>query len=471
MSKKRLIATILLLVLMVGLNVLVFRYYKSSIDGKEIDVCISLVADKDTDIELFYLNGKSETAMGFTQEKSVAARYDKAGAEQTLTFRVPADVTYLRLDLGIEEAEIAVTKVQIQYKQQITEVPDRLLEELAGTNDVGEVEVSNSLLVSVNEGDPYLIWDVAEWNVQKIVEEQSYAVDLAVKILICLCIDVFFIIGLKQYRALITLPTELLHNRRLIWSLSKNDFKTRFAGSYLGIFWAFVQPIVTVLLYWFVFEKGLKAGGVNTRAGIEVPFVLWLIAGLVPWFFFQDALNGATNALLEYNYLVKKVVFKISILPIIKIISALFVHVFFIAFMLILYVLNGYYPHLSWIQIIYYTMGVFLLTLGISYATCAIVIFFRDLTQVIGIVLQVGTWMTPIMWNFQGIDLPPALRTVFMLNPMYYVVEGYRQALITNEWFWENAGLTIYFWIVVIACFGIGSFIFKKLRVHFADVL
>ena len=121
-------------------------------------------------------------------------------------------------------------------------------------------------------------------------------------------------------RRLLTLPKELWDNRKLIWKLSKNDFKTRFAGSYLGIIWAFVQPIVTIIMYWLVFEKGLKAGAQLSKDGIEVAFVLWLSAGLVPWFFFAEALNNGTNALLEYNYLVKKVVFKISILPIIKII-------------------------------------------------------------------------------------------------------------------------------------------------------
>ena len=131
---------------------------------------------------------------------------------------------------------------------------------------------------------------------------------------------------------ILALPMELYHNRKLILSLAKNDFKTKYAGSYLGIIWAFIQPIVTVLVYWFVFQKGLKAAGMNTKTGVEVPYVLWLISGLVPWFFFQDALSTGTNALLEYSYLVKKVVFKISILPIVKIISSLFVHCFFILF-------------------------------------------------------------------------------------------------------------------------------------------
>ena len=119
-------------------------------------------------------------------------------------------------------------------------------------------------------------------------------------------------------KKILALPAELYQNRKLVLSLAKNDFKTKYAGSYLGIVWAFIQPIVTILVYWFVFSVGLKAGTVS-----DYPFVLYLVSGIVPWFFFQDALNGGTNALIEYNYLVKKVVFKISILPIVKIISAL----------------------------------------------------------------------------------------------------------------------------------------------------
>ena len=147
----------------------------------------------------------------------------------------------------------------------------------------------------------------------------------------------------------------------------------------------------------------------------------------MPWFFFQDALNGGTNALIEYNYLVKKVVFKISILPIVKIISALFVHVFFVAFALILCACYGYTPSLYTLQIIYYSVCTFLFVLGLVYATSAIVIFFRDLTQIISIFLQVGVWLTPIMWDINMLSSHPWLIKLFKLNPMYYVVTGYRE--------------------------------------------
>lgn len=273
-----------------------------------------------------------------------------------------------------------------------------------------------------------------------------------------------------KLRAVFELPSELYRNRTLIFKLSKNDFKTRYAGSYLGMVWAFIQPVVTILVYWFVFEKGLKAGGVLSKEGIELPFVIWLSAGLIPWFFFSEALNNATNALMEYSYLVKKVVFKISILPIIKIISALFVHVFFVAFLLILCACYGYYPSLYTLQVVYYSFCMFVFVLALSYATSAVVIFFRDLSQIINILLQIGMWVTPIMWQVSILDSEMLVK-IFKLNPMYYVVDGYRQALFYHEWFWEHPFMTLYYWGLTAVLFLIGAIIFKRLKPHFADVL
>lgn len=269
-------------------------------------------------------------------------------------------------------------------------------------------------------------------------------------------------------KTIFSLPADVYKNRRLVFKLAKNDFKTKYAGSYLGIIWAFIQPIVTILVYWFVFSVGFKP----TMDNVGVPFVLYLVAGIVPWFFFQDALVGGTNALLEYNYLVKKVVFNISVLPVVKVISALFVHGFFVMFTIILYLFYGHYPDLYYLQILYYSLCVFLLVLGLCYATCAVVIFFRDLTQIINIGLQVGVWLTPIMWVAENaLQDHPLLQKILQINPMYYIVSGYRDSFIMKKWFWERPLWTLYFWAFTILCFFGGNWVFKRLRVHFADVL
>lgn len=280
-------------------------------------------------------------------------------------------------------------------------------------------------------------------------------------------VSIALYIGL--YDKITVLPAELYQNRKLIWKLSKNDFKTRFAGSYLGMVWAFVQPVVTILVYWFVFEKGFNAKAEMLASGLKAPYVLWLTAGIVPWFYFSEALSNGTTALLEYNYLVKKVVFKISILPIIKIIAATFIHGFFVLFMLLLYMAHGYYPDLYTLQLFYYSFCLFVFVLGISYATCSIIIFFRDLIQIISIILQVGMWATPILWQLGKI--PEKYQILFKLNPVFYIVNGYRSALLEKTWFWEDFYSTMFFWITTAVVFGIGALIFKRLKVHFADVL
>lgn len=265
---------------------------------------------------------------------------------------------------------------------------------------------------------------------------------------------------------------EIIANRALIWKLAHNDFKKRYAGSSLGAVWAMIQPVITVLMYWFVFE-GIMGNKYQAIAdGIDVPYVLFLTAGLVPWFFFSEALNNGTASLLEYQYLVKKVVFNINILPIVRVSAALFIHVFFAAVLLVLTFLYGYTPNLYMLQILYYSLGLYVLAVGLSYITSAIVVFFRDLTQIISIGLQLGMWATPVLWDLSMADKwSPVIGTIIKINPVCYIVTGYRSAIYGRQWFWERPGYTVYFWVVSIGLFVVGRKVFDRLKFHFADVL
>lgn len=272
------------------------------------------------------------------------------------------------------------------------------------------------------------------------------------------------------YDRMFIIPRELFHSRKLIWKLSKNDFKKRYAGSYLGFVWALVQPVVTVVMYWLVFDKVFNTKAQMLASGVEVPYVLYLTAGLVPWFYFSEAITNGTSALLEYSYLVKKVVFNISILPIIKLIAATFIHLFFVAVLLVVAVCYGYYPTVYTVQVFYYSFCLFVLVLAMSYCTCAIAVFFRDLIQIINIGLQVGMWATPVLWDINMLS-NDKLITLFKLNPLVYIVNGYRNAIYGDEWFFEHFYSSTYFWIFTVTLFCVGSLIFKRLKVHFADVL
>ena len=141
--------------------------------------------------------------------------------------------------------------------------------------------------------------------------------------------------------------------------------------------------------------------------------------------------------------------------------------------MIILSAFYGFYPSVYTLQVIYYSFEMMCLCIGIVYATSAMTVFFRDLTQLINILLQVLMWMTPIMWNMDAMQnrISPIVLTILKMNPMYYIVSGYRDSVINHICFWTRPETTLYFWGVTVVLFMIGSVIFKKLQVHFADVL
>ena len=270
-------------------------------------------------------------------------------------------------------------------------------------------------------------------------------------------------------KELCTLPSALYRNRRLVKKMAKNDLKSRFAGSYFGTVWAFIQPIVTILVYYFVFGIAMRGGAAS---GDGTPFVLYLVSGIVPWMYFQEGLINGTNAFLEYSYLVKKVVFDISVLPVVKLLSALVIHLFFVAFAMILFACYGYYPDIYYLEILYYMICLFLLILAIVYTTSSVIVFFRDMGQIVSILLQIGVWLTPIMWVAEDkLVSYPWLHKILKLNPVYYIVTGFRDAFIYKHWFWERPLWTLYFWCFTIGALLLGSTVFKRLRVHFADVL
>ena len=235
-------------------------------------------------------------------------------------------------------------------------------------------------------------------------------------------------------------------------------------GSYLGILWAFVQPMAMILIFWFVFQVGFKSMPVD-----NFPFILWLMAGMIPWFFFAEGLQNATQSVVSNSFLVKKIVFRVSLLPIIQIISALAIHLFFVLFLLGMFMYYGHMPTLYWLQIPYYLLSTVVLILGLSWFTSAVVVFFRDLSQVIAMVIQFGFWLTPIFWSLKII--PEKYHAIIQYNPVYYLIEGYRDSLIYQVWFWERAGASLQYWLITAVIFFGGAVVFRRLRPHFADVL
>lgn len=257
---------------------------------------------------------------------------------------------------------------------------------------------------------------------------------------------------------------ELVSKRHLIWELTKRDFKSRYLGSYLGIIWAFVHPTLYIVIISFIFTFVFKGQNVS-----GVPYVVWLVLGITPWFFFSDALSSATGSIVENTFLVKKIAFSIAILPLVKILSALLIHLFYIMVIFILLFAYKIPLGIHSVQIVYYMFGMLVLLMGMSWLTSSLVVFLKDVGQLVAVLLQFLFWGTPIFWL---LDVVPERYQLFLkLNPVVYFVEGYRQSFLDKVWFWEHALQTMYFWGVTLFILLLGTKIFIKLRPHFNDVL
>lgn len=250
----------------------------------------------------------------------------------------------------------------------------------------------------------------------------------------------------------------------LLWTLIKKELEIRYLGSYLGLFWAFIQPAITLFIFWFVFEIGFRTVPVG-----NIAFVPWLMSGMIPWFFISDSILAATNAVKDNAFLVQKIVFRVSILPLVKIGAAFLVHLFFLAVLLLVFFAYGKTPTLYWLQIPYYVFASLVLVCGIGWLTSSLIIFLPDVGQLTAMLMQFCFWLTPIFWS--PALMPAKLEWLFWANPFHYIVNGYRNSLIAERWFWQEPVQTAIFWLMAGILFFLGAFLFRRLRPHFADVL
>jgi ABC-type polysaccharide/polyol phosphate export permease len=221
--------------------------------------------------------------------------------------------------------------------------------------------------------------------------------------------------------------------------------------------------MMTIL--WIVFVKGLKVGEQN-----NVNFVSWFFTANIPWLFLNEAINGVTAVYHEYAFLVKKVSFRLPLLPLVKILSALCMHLVFVVILVFVLIFNGIFPSMSWIGLFYYLFAAVVLLFCVGWLLAVLNIFMRDVGQLVSIMTQFLFWMTPIVWNA---DIMPAKWSfLLLLNPIFYITEGYRDVLLSKKMIWEQNWLHFSIFWTTVLLFGVASlYSYKRLRRHFADLL
>lgn len=256
----------------------------------------------------------------------------------------------------------------------------------------------------------------------------------------------------------------IFQKRSAIYELAKRDFQSQNKNTYLGIIWGYIQPLTYILLLVLVFNIGLR-----TNPGGEVPFAVYLISGMIAWQFFSATFSSITQVVKAHSFLVKKGDFSLGILHIAKIISTLVPHLVLLAVTTIICWFHGIWPGIYNLQLVYYLAAMFFLLLGLGWITSSTSLFVQDVSNVVAIITQFGFWFTPIIWNIDRI--PPGYQWIIKLNPMCYIVNGYRDSLIYKAPFWSKPYETMYFWCFTLIVLLIGVLVFRKLKPHFGEVI
>ena len=250
----------------------------------------------------------------------------------------------------------------------------------------------------------------------------------------------------------------------LVAELVKRDFRQKYAESYLGVFWIFFQPLAYVTIIFFVFTYGLR---MSSRG--DVPFVSYLLTGITPWMYISDYMNNAPGIVKQYSFLIKKAVVRLSILPLVKIISSIIPHLALVVISVIVVLINGKGLGVYLFQLTYYMLCMMVLMFAIGLVVSSVNLFLPDIAKLMSIIVQFGFWLTPILWNPEMV--PEKYLWVINLNPAEYIITGYRDSLLYDLWFIQKPLQTLYFWGFTLTMLFAGVNVFSRLRPHFAEVV
>lgn len=253
---------------------------------------------------------------------------------------------------------------------------------------------------------------------------------------------------------------EIFEYKELLINLTVKELKLKYRNSVLGFFWSFLNPIMTMIVYTFVFTFIIP--------NKDELYTVKLLAALLPWQFFQAAVQGSTNSIVSNSNLIKKVYFPREIIPLSIILSS-FVN-FVITLVILFAAMIIYHIKVGFVIFLYPVVLILLLlfSIGLSFILSSLNVLYRDISHFVEIIFMLWMYLTPVIYPIEYVDkLPKIGRVCFQLNPMTMVVESCRRVLLYDslpKWFYI-AGLIIIDILILI----VGNKIFRKIEKVFAE--
>ena len=263
---------------------------------------------------------------------------------------------------------------------------------------------------------------------------------------------------------------EQINNFGIIRRISKYEEKATYQSHYLGLIWQFLNPAIQIGIYYLVFGLGVQRG--RTMHG--TPFIIWMLIGITAWFFINNSLLGGSNSIYRQVGMVSKMKFPVSILPTVNMMSNLVSYWAMLGVLVISMFIFKIPMTIYWVQYFYYfvCMIAFLLAMGILNSTITVLV--RDYHIMLQSILRLLFYLSGAIWNFD--DMFSGTNHVWFinllkLNPIYYVIEGFRDSFLSKAWFWEKGSQTAFFWLLVGVIMIFGSHIHMKFRTRFVDFI
>jgi lipopolysaccharide transport system permease protein len=258
---------------------------------------------------------------------------------------------------------------------------------------------------------------------------------------------------------------ELYHYRELLWTLTYRDIRVKYAQTTIGFLWAFLNPILTLLVLSFVFGVVAKVETTGSD-GQTIPHLLYTTAGMCGWTYFSTVLAEGGNSILVAQGMVKKIYFPRLVLPLSKAITAFIDFGIIFGCMLLMMLWYGFWPSWEILYLPFFLLMAILAGLSAGIWMSALTIRFRDFQHIIPLLLRLGMYATPIAYPASAV--PEKYQLFFYLNPVAGIVEGMRWSLLGGS---PPAFYAYVSFAVVAVLFVLGLFYFKKVERIMADVL
>jgi|SRR5699024_5109537 len=264
---------------------------------------------------------------------------------------------------------------------------------------------------------------------------------------------------------------EQIEHFYLIRRLSVYELKSKNKNNYLGQAWEVINPGIQLVIYWFVFGTIRNRAPVEV-AGEEVVFFAWLLAGFFMWIYCYQSIIQGSKSIYTRLRMLSKMNFPMSVIPNFVIFSNLYMH--FIMLVLTICILHymGFYATIYYAQIIYFIFAATCFLFAFSLITSTLSTMIRDTHQFLNSILRMLFYVSGVLWPLTLLEQFPTILQIAKLNPIYYLVQGYRAAFFGTEWYFiTHWQYTLYFWLLVIVLFLIGAHLHIKFRRHFIDYL